>query len=448
MCLIVLCERSWVFTGQFLNTYVSSRPFFTKHICIFYVFCMCLWIFRFLQVFSASQLLEKWSFLRPGTMSEEATQVAEGQVMPEADEKPKVTCFRCRLEYDLEACIAKNKNWVCKDCHATHTTMTRNGVNPDKTLSEEGLLNFYTRSKEERTQHQGEKLSYKKTRAFMKEELLTQTKRVFTQKLSGQYKPLSMWKQEGCSAEELERIEATCEWKPDPVFGKVYKVTLASEVVERVQEEVERKLVELETAFKRKKLPAGTPRLALQDGTAQETAVEETAYQDLESDEEEPVPVQGGKGKGKDPAAKAAAQAAREEAKRAKKNFKQLGALLGRSLSTLTGVAQKLGKLEQDLEGPGLEGLPEATREELLELSGRLPQMQNRGQDVLQQTAAGHTTWQGQLPLDFTAADIAEAIKNGNQLIRTLQTRKRELRDTGANGKAKAESGPNKRARK
>ena len=381
-------------------------------------------------------------------MSEEATLVAEAPVMQQAEGKPQVTCFRCRLDYDVVACILKNKNWVCKDCHATHTTMARNGLNPDKSLTEEGLLSFYTRSKEERTQHQGEKLSYKKTRAFMKEELLTQTKRVFTQKLSGEYKPLSMWKQEGCSEEELDRIEATCEWKPDPVFGKVYKVTLASEVVERVQEEVERKLVELETAFKRKKVPAGTPRLALQDGTAQEPTGDETAYQDLESDEEEAVAVKGGKGKSKDPAAKAAAQAAREEARRAKKNFKQLGALLGRSLATLTGVSQKLGRLEEDLAGQGLEGLPEATREELLELSGRLPQMQNRGQEVLQQTAAGHTTWQGQLPLDFTAADIAEAIKNGNQLVRTLQNRKRELRATAAKAKAKGDARPTKRSRK
>ena len=301
-----------------------------KNTCVFFMCSVCVsGFFCFCRFFRLRSCWEKWSFLRPGIMSEEATQVAEGQVMPEAEEKPKVTCFRCRLEYDLEACIAKNKNWVCKDCHATHTTMTRNGVNPDKTLSEEGLLNFYTRSKEERTQHQGEKLSYKKTRAFMKEELLTQTKRVFTQKLCGQYKPLSMWKQEGCSAEELERIEATCEWKPDPVFGKVYKVTLASEVVERVQEEVERKLVELETAFKRKKLPAGTPRLALQDGTAQETTMEETAYQDLESDEEETRPSPGRQGKGQGPSSQGCGTGGQRRGQASEEELQAAGSVVG-----------------------------------------------------------------------------------------------------------------------
>ena len=98
---------------------------------------------------------------------------------------------------------------------------------------------------------------------------------------------MSFWKQQGATQEELGNIEQLCESREDPVLGKVYKVHLAADVLERVHEEAERKLVQLETAFEKKCTKAiaqGSTPLALQDHAAATAAEDE--YAEMESDEE------------------------------------------------------------------------------------------------------------------------------------------------------------------
>ncbi|CAE7560118.1 unnamed protein product [Symbiodinium necroappetens] len=103
--------------------------------------------------------------------------------------------------------------------------------------------------------------------------------------------------------EELGNIEQLCESREDPVLGKVYKVHLAADVLERVHEEAEGKLVQLETAFKKKCTKAiaqGSTPLALQD----RAAAAEDEHAEMESDEETaPAPGNKKNNKGRDPEA-------------------------------------------------------------------------------------------------------------------------------------------------
>ena len=359
-------------------------------------------------------------------LAELDTQLAAAVPTGDAEAVEKKRCDRCNLLCDPTEGHARSKSkWVCKDCYATGMTIARHGLNVESDMSPANLLAFYCRCKEERLSNDERRLSYKKTRALVKEQLITASVRRFTETSGGTYKPLSMYAKEGLTEAELKRVQDYCPTQEHPVLGTTYKVDFTSDMMQRVQEEVEQKLLQLETACKKKKTPA------LQDAEQPQAGLQALEngppLEDLESDEDAEQTRKGqGKG-GKDPAEAERKKAERQAARKAKKDFKGLTALMGRVLPSLRKFNAQLPALQEKLGQEGLEGLPEATREELEELAPRLANYEQDGQKLLAQAAAGKTVWEGATPLTFTAVDVSEALKSTSALARTLAKRKREV---------------------
>ena len=304
-------------------------------------------------------------------LAELETQLAAAPPTGDAEAAEKKRCDRCNLLCDPTDGHARSKSkWVCKDCYATGMTMARHGLNVESDMSPAQLLAFYGRCKDERLSNDEHRLSYKKTRALVKEQLITASVRRFTETSCGTYKPLSMYAKDGLTEDELQRVQEQCPTREHPVLGTTYKLDFTSDTMQRVQEEVEQKLLQLETACKKKKTPA------LQDAQQPQAGLQALEdgqpLEDLESDEDVEQTRKGqGKG-GKDPAQAARKKAERQAAQKAKKDFKALTALMGRVLPSLRKLNAQLPALQEKLGQEGLEGLPEATREELDELAPRL----------------------------------------------------------------------------
>ena len=97
---------------------------------------------------------------------------------PVAEAPTQVTRHRCKLQFEPASCVQKGKQWACKDCHATHATMTRNGIFPAWPL--------WQLQKKKRQKPPG-RLSYSKTRAMVNAELITESKRPYTERVAGEF---------------------------------------------------------------------------------------------------------------------------------------------------------------------------------------------------------------------------------------------------------------------
>ncbi|CAE7258013.1 unnamed protein product [Symbiodinium sp. CCMP2592] len=343
-------------------------------------------------------------------------------------------CYRCRKNHPKTEMVVRSANRICcKDCNATMTTLNRNGLNPDQLLEEEELEKFFQTAKD--TRSKGERLSYQKTRGILKDcMVLTSTKR-YKESESGTFLPLTMYAAKGLSKDELDKIEATCEAKDHPVFGKTYKVNFESQTKEKTVEECETKLCSLETAMKRKKLEGEAPRKALAGAGAAQLALCDLAqeFEGLESDEEAETTTKAAK-QNPDKAAKAAAKKAeREKLRQAKKDFKVLVAAVGKLLPNLRSSKTRLENLMEKLGEQALAGLQSCVQEQLQEVLPLLTSYEKDANALLGAAAQGENTWTGPEPLSFqTPLDLQQVVKDAACVAKSLQDLKRQAADAKA----------------
>ena len=348
---------------------------------------------------------------------------AEGSAKPQPDEK--VTCFRCSCCVPRKDAVTRGdgRRYACRPCHATATMLSRHGITIDAELDSQDSKDFFERAKAERGEGKGS-LQYSQLRALVKQSISRRFLREYMESEEGTFKPLSMWRKDGLTEQELATLEKEAPCRTHPVLNtKTYCLVLDKQTSSKSWQQAEAKVLSLESNMKKRKqkalpAPAGKKAVKQEPEQSETAAVEEPALADLESEEELLLPPPKDEDKEARKARKAAERAARKAA--AKLFQSQVGAA-AKLQPKITPTREKLEKIWQKVRAGagGLIAVPSATQEEVKETLEKFQTVEKDVQTILQLRA------KGKIPEDTEYSfagekELALFLKCANSLTKTL----------------------------
>ena len=143
----------------------------------------------------------------------------------------------CREGYRVEL------RYVCKACHATQASLARKGINVQKLLGEQHLVQFFSEAAVERRNASENRLSFGQSRALLRKTMVQEVLQIKKDSQESEWQPLSYWELKGYNTEKIER---DCPREDHPILGATYKLSIHHESEGTVVKDCEARITEME----------------------------------------------------------------------------------------------------------------------------------------------------------------------------------------------------------
>eukprot|EP00435_Cladocopium_sp_Y103_P008485 s4363_g2.t1 len=153
----------------------------------------------------------------------------------------------CRDGYRVEL------RYVCKACHATTSQLQRNGINVQRLLGEQHLVQFFSEAALERRNSSENRLSWGQSRALLKKTMVHEVMSIKKDSQDSEWQPLSYYELKGY---DTARIERECPCEDHPVLGATYKLSIHTEKEGTVDKDCEARLVQMENDASQRRFAA------------------------------------------------------------------------------------------------------------------------------------------------------------------------------------------------
>ena len=336
-----------------------------------------------------------------------ATALVEETLAPVPAEQ--ATCAKCQQQGNAgdmkyRASYRPELRYTCKNCMALETQLNRHGLQPQKLLSERDCIAFFQQASLEKKNAEENRLCFSRARALLKQSMVTESKRIFTDTQGGEYQPLSFWELRGYNTQS---ILDNAPKELHPILGETYKVEIHAERTEHVEAEVESRIAAMEHDARQRALAASS-----------------SAGPDPSHGLDLPIEINlkpaGGKKRGLTEEEKADAKRRRDEQRLQEKDRKTATAAAAKMLPQIHKLHEKLEQ-KTAAAGDALDTvLAAADKEFVVATTKDLADAAAAGKRLLDLAAKGKIAEAGPLPWR-SDKDLQQKLRDGNAALRSLQ---------------------------
>ena len=324
----------------------------------------------------------------------------------------QATCAKCQQQGNAgdmkyRASYRPELRYTCKNCMALETQLNRHGLQPQKLLSEQDCIAFFQQASLEKKNAEENRLCFSRARALLKQSMVTESKRIWTDTQGGEYQPLSFWELRGYNTQS---IMDNAPKELHPILGETYKVEIHAERTELVEAEVESRIAAMEHDARQRALAA----------SAASSSADPDPSHGLDLPIEINLKPAGGKKRGLSEGEKAEAKRRRDEQRLQEKDRKTATAAAAKMLPQIHKLHEKLEQ-KTAAAGDALDTvLSAADKEFVLTATKGLADAAVAGKRLLDLAAKGRIQEAGPLPWR-SDKDLQQRLRDGNAALRSLQ---------------------------